>query len=427
MSDSNLRIDKLNGSSNWNLWSIRMEAVLIEKGYYEIMTTDPSKINDYTAEDKIKYQNLALKATAQIRLSLGNGPLIQTKNITNPFTLWATLANLYEPKGFSSEFLICKELFSTTLIKSGNLETYLSKIRQLTDELKVKKLEIPSKVVIAWVLNNLTPEYDYTVAIITQTMRGDDKNTINLDDIFSYLLDESRRLNSKNLEKSKELALSTNSSSINNSNNFKNKPKKSKFNSSKNCTYCNKNGHTKDRCFILHPELKSDFKQSTNNTINSDSISETALVTTFKLDKESKSIRWILDSGASVHICSNKDLFESIRPSNNVIKWGNNDAEIRASGEGTIKAIFSSTNKNVVFNKVLYIPELGVNLLSLGLIKDKDFNVKFTKNSCIIYSNKFILARGLYANNLSIFETKSNISSKNISNNIVLNTTSNSL
>ena len=428
MSDSNLKIDKLAGSSNWNLWSIRMEAVLIEKGYYEVMTTDPSTINndDDNAEEKAKYYSLALKATAQIRLALGNGPLIQTRNITNPYTLWAVLANLYEPKGFSSEFLICKELFSTTLKKSANLEAYLSKIKQLTDDLKIKELEIPTKVVIAWVLNNLTPDYDYTVAIITQSMRKNSKNSITLEDIFSYLLDESRRLNSKSLDKSNsELALATSNNSNNSNSNSKNKWKNSK--NSKYCTHCDKNGHTKDRCFILHPELKPEYKKqynSANNTIKSDSISETALITS-KLDKEPKSnTRWILDSGASVYICSNKALFESLRPSNSTIRWGNNDAEIRATGEGTIRAIFSSTNKNVVFNKVLFIPELGVNLLSLGLIKDKDFNVKFTKNSCIIYSNNFVLARGLYANNLSIFETTN---TTNTSKNIVLNTTSNSL
>jgi len=38
MSESVLKITKLQGSSNWDLWAIRMEAVLTEKGYYDVMT-----------------------------------------------------------------------------------------------------------------------------------------------------------------------------------------------------------------------------------------------------------------------------------------------------------------------------------------------------------------------------------------------------
>ena len=41
MSESVLKISKLAGSANWDLWSIRMEAVLTEKGYLAIMV-DPS-------------------------------------------------------------------------------------------------------------------------------------------------------------------------------------------------------------------------------------------------------------------------------------------------------------------------------------------------------------------------------------------------
>ena len=43
------------------------------------------------------------------------------------------LKNLYSPKGFSSEFLIYKELFETTLSKYSSMEEYLNKVKQLTD------------------------------------------------------------------------------------------------------------------------------------------------------------------------------------------------------------------------------------------------------------------------------------------------------
>ena len=75
---------------------------------------------------------------------------------------------LYEPKGFSSEFLLCKQLFETTLVKTGNsVENYINRIKRLTDDLSAQDLKIPIKVIAVWTLNNLTPEFESTVAMIS--------------------------------------------------------------------------------------------------------------------------------------------------------------------------------------------------------------------------------------------------------------------
>jgi hypothetical protein len=57
---------------------------------------------------------------------------------------------------------------------------------------------------------------------------------------------------------------------------------------------------------------------------------------------------------------------------------------------------------------ILYIPKLGVNLLSLGLITSKEFKLSFNKHNCFIYSPKgFLLARGKYKGGISVFYRKS--------------------
>jgi hypothetical protein len=54
------------------------------------------------------------------------------------------LKNLYSPKGFSFEFLICKEFFETILSKYSFMEEYLNKVKQLIDQLKAKGIELPN-------------------------------------------------------------------------------------------------------------------------------------------------------------------------------------------------------------------------------------------------------------------------------------------
>ena len=76
------------------------------------------------------------------------------------------------------------------------MEEYLNKIKQLTDQLKVKGIELPNQVIITWVLNNLTSPYKGFVTIVTQSYKTN-SSTINLKNLFSNLLDKSRRQISK--------------------------------------------------------------------------------------------------------------------------------------------------------------------------------------------------------------------------------------
>jgi hypothetical protein len=184
-----------------------------------------------------------LKALAFIRLALADGPLLQTRNIDNPMTLWSTLQQLYEPKGFSAEFLTCKCLFETTLAKSGDIESYINSIRKLTDDLSARGLAIPNKVIAAWTLNNLTSEYENIVATISQSYRANaNSNDINLDELFAQLIDESRRLKSRDNSRDINMALTFNTKP-----NRDNRPK---------CGYCHKTGHSESKCWKKHPKLR---------------------------------------------------------------------------------------------------------------------------------------------------------------------------
>jgi gag-polypeptide of LTR copia-type len=138
-----------------------MEAVLTEKGYFSVMT-DPENIED---ERKAK-------ALAYIQLFLADGPLLQIRNIRDSLEAWNALKNLYKLKGFSSEFLLRRELFQTTLKSYKSIESYLNKIKQLHDDLMARNLAKPNKVIAAWALNGLIRDYESIVAMITQNIRS---------------------------------------------------------------------------------------------------------------------------------------------------------------------------------------------------------------------------------------------------------------
>jgi hypothetical protein len=371
-----------------------MEAVLTEKGYYDVMTP-----TDHMDTDDPERLARSKKAIAYIRLALSDGPLLQTRHITDPCLLWDKLKALYEPKGFSSEFLICKELFETTLSGLNNsIEDYLNRIKRLTDDLAARNLAIPNKVIAAWTLNNLTADYENTVAMISQSIRTS-QSQVDLDQLFAQLVDESRRLKSK---EDKEMAL--NSKTYSGGPNSKDGPRKTK----RTCNHCKKSGHIEEKCWIKHPALKTQKesnkdKESQPEEVALISQTEAALHTEDPTSEDT--IDWILDSGATSHICSDKRLFTSLEPHKIALRWGS-AGQLYTSGIGTVKVQFSSTNQKAEIGDVLYVPELGVNLLSLGVLVEKGLNVIFNSKTCLIRREKTVIAEGRNQRKIPIFQAR---------------------
>jgi hypothetical protein len=126
-------------------------------------------------------------------------------------------------------------------------------------------------------------------------------------------------------------------------------------------------------------------------------------------DKQDQ-ISFILDSGATLHTCYKKELFNNINSTTTSIKWGNTNSTIRASGVGDISLVSTSANNKVTLKNVLYVPEIGVNLLSLSLISSKSYSLSLNKQNCYIYTpNNTLLAKGNYKEGVNMFSA---ISSK---------------
>jgi len=121
MSDK-ISICKLIGQCNYEVWSLRVESLLVK-----------GSLSDAIAEGGNLKKEIDQKALANIRLTIEDGPLLQIQHSKTALEAWNMLKNLYSPKGFSSEFLIYKELFETTLSKYSSIEEYLNKVKQLTD------------------------------------------------------------------------------------------------------------------------------------------------------------------------------------------------------------------------------------------------------------------------------------------------------
>jgi len=121
-SSDKINFPKLKGQSDYKIWKLRTEALLERENTISAILVENQAEPTTTPE-------IDRKALSTIRLLVEDGPLLQIQYSTTAIAAWQTLEDLYSPKGFTSEFLICKEFFSTTLESFNSMEEYINKIK----------------------------------------------------------------------------------------------------------------------------------------------------------------------------------------------------------------------------------------------------------------------------------------------------------
>ncbi|CAH9093617.1 unnamed protein product [Cuscuta epithymum] len=104
---------------------------------------------------------------------------------------------------------------------------------------------------------------------------------------------------------------------------------KTKFNGK--CFNCNENGHKSADCKA--PKKKDSHVNLVQGGQKDDDIILAAVVTEVNL-VGSNSKEWFVDTGATRHICSNRELFTTFEPSNGEKVWMGNSAHSAVEGVG---------------------------------------------------------------------------------------------
>jgi hypothetical protein len=95
-------------------------------------------------------------------------------------------------------------------------------------------------------------------------------------------------------------------------------------------------------------------------------------------------IAWYVDSGASWHMTSTQQLFSSLKKQDSGIQVElGDDAKYPVARVGTIPFQLELANP-LNFDDVLFVPGLGNNLLSILVMEDKGFTVKFKNQQVLI-------------------------------------------
>jgi hypothetical protein len=121
---------------------------------------------------------------------------------------------------------------------------------------------------------------------------------------------------------------------------------------------------------------------------------------------------WLIDSGASMHLCNNRTYFDNatfkVIHDKNVVLGNNETIKVVGMGDVPVRInlnngrinnhIQQSSNTSnivdVVFKDVLYVPDIAANLLSVAKITANGAKVMFNGNECnLVGTNGEYIAR----------------------------------
>ena len=120
---------------------------------------------------------------------------------------------------------------------------------------------------------------------------------------------------------------------------------------------------------------------------------------------------WIIDTGASCHVCADLTLFHSTQTISDTVVTLPDGSRIPVTVSGTI-----ILSPKLTLNNVLYISEFKFNLLSISALTwNSTISVLFSSNSCYIFSENpfigqehiqdFMIGRGNLQSNLYVLDT----------------------
>ena len=138
------------------------------------------------------------------------------------------------------------------------------------------------------------------------------------------------------------------------------------------CYNCDKVGHRSADCRAPRRQPQNQRRSQANVVEDDSDINLSAVVSEVNL-VGSNPKEWWIDTGATRHICSVREMFTSFEPVTNGEKlFMGNSATSDIGGQG--KVILKMTSeKELTLNNVLYVPDIRKNLVSRSLLSQHGF------------------------------------------------------
>lgn len=172
------------------------------------------------------------------------------------------------------------------------------------------------------------------------------------------------------------------------------------------CFKCDKFGHISTDCQEKRTERKDDRASGSMVTA---SMQETANRAAAMVVSSKKRFGKFLDSCASHHMCPHKEWFVEIKESRIKAVNQGDESELPVEGEGRV-VIPMASGWTITFEGVLFVPNLGSTLISVGQLTKKGYRLAFAGDEAAVLSKdgKEIMFKALSIGTIYVIQTLDN-------------------
>jgi hypothetical protein len=423
MSSKGPDFEKL-GSDNYPQWSTEMLAWLGSQQLKKLVmgsrnAPTPANPAQPTEEEIIRieaWEDKAEKAAGWIILMITPDQRVHVKSIEDdPIKMWKKLEEGHVVKQAGTRFNTYDDFFSIRKKEDETLQSLTTRIDACMQRIKnlrpenFKLEDLDKELYCMTMIRALPEDYDNFVSSLL-IMDKLDKDTI----LKAFQTEETqrqRRSTTETTTSTKALAASTSETPHPICNHSSHSPSPNPSQSKKECNFCGNGGHIEDDCWKkqkymkeerkLTAEKKSKRKQEAKKAKEESAGSASLISST--APPNSITHAWNTDSGATSHMTPHKKWFKTYKVYIAPIRLADNTV-VYSAGVGSVEfkpIIWGKEERTIIFHKVLHVPLLGNNLLSiLFLTKHQGIKVWIDEhNLSFIKGGKTIFTAEVYDNN----------------------------
>ena len=347
----------LNGS-NYPTWKVQCCMALMKDSLWSLIDGTENVPPQTEAEKYAKYVAKKNKALAIVVLSIEPSLLYLLGDPQDPVVVWEKLAAQFQKKTWANKLALRRKLYSLRLKERQSVQQHIKEMTEVFEEPSIVGDPIKEEDRVVHLLASLPPSFDVLVTALEAS-----EDVPKMEMVTERLLREEIKLKEKGACGGTAHDMKALTSTQ--------RPRKK----GPICNDCGKVGHIKRNCCDLQRKKEevsyrgkqqkaySTVERHQSSEQDSDSDVVALVVHEIALSSADKNIGWIIDSGATCHMCNDVDAFtEYVRLKQpQEISLGDGHL-VKATGKGTVLlkiAIGQNQIQRCELKDVLFVPELS--------------------------------------------------------------------